>query len=341
MAVDPNSLSMAQWAVLSNDPLVQAVTFSLIDSGAVMQDIPFSSKRTLVANGVRWEGNLPSVTWGAINSEPVSTVGTPTPYQEQAFIIRNAIDVDKVYVESENAIVDPRGAQLQAYLKAVSYDFNFKFFKNDHVTGDANAIVGLRYRIDNGGTYGVRSMNKIDAAGVDMTQATLTTSTSKDKGNIFLELLDQLLWSIDGGDTGAGCVLYMNEVMRRRFATALRALGTDGGLSVTQDQFGRTVMKFRDAIIRDPGYKADQATRIITVTETANGAADTGGTFTSIYGVNYGMDHFFGWQYDPLMARDLGLLNNGVIYRTVVDWAGGVMNASNRSLGRIFDIKLS
>src|SRR5574338_733464 len=107
MAVnDSNALSMAQYAVLSNNPMVQAVTFSLLDMGSAMTDIPFTTKKTLIANGVRWEGNLPSVNWGAINSTPVTTLGTPKPYQEQAYIMRNAIKVDKVYVEDENAIAD-------------------------------------------------------------------------------------------------------------------------------------------------------------------------------------------------------------------------------------------
>jgi len=199
----------------------------------------------------------------------------------------------------------------------------------------------LKYRINNGSVFGVRSMNLINSGGVDMRQSTLTTASTKDQGNIFLEYLDQLLWSIDGGDTGEGCVLYMNEVMKRRFVTSLRALGTDGGLSITQDQFGRTVTMFRSAQIRDIGYKADQATRIISVTENSDGTDTGSSTYTSIYAVNYSTDHFFGWQFEPLQATDLGLLNNGVIYRTLIDWAGGFMNASNRSLARLYGIKLA
>jgi hypothetical protein len=122
--------------------------------------------------------------------------------------------------------------------------------------------------------------------------------------------------------------------------TLLRAMGTDGGFTITKDEFDRVQSSYKGAIIKDIGYKSDQATRIIPTVESATGAS-SGGTFTSVYAVNYSTDHFFGWQFEPLAAHDLGLLNDGVLYRTVIDWAGGLMNASDRSIGRLYDIKLA
>ncbi|MGZ6375505.1 MAG: hypothetical protein ACXWPI_12390 [Ktedonobacterales bacterium] len=337
--IPSNALSFAQYAVMSNDPLVREIVFSLLDIGTAMTDIPFVNKQSLIANGVRWSGNLPTVNWGTINSVPSATVGTPTPFQEQAFIIRNNIDVDKYLVQDQNQISDPRGTQLAAYLKAAAYDFSDKFINNDHISGDSNAIVGLKYRINNGSTFGVRSMNKIDAGGVDLRLATLTAAATKDTGNQFIEYLDQLLWSVDSPN-GEGVTLYMNEVLMRRFNTLLRAMGTDGGFTITRDEFDRVQASYKGALIKDIGYKADQVTRIITNTENADGTSGSS-TFTSVYAVNYSTDHFFGWQFEPLAAHDLGLLNDGVLYRTVIDWAGGLMNNSDRSIGRLFDIKMS
>lgn len=335
MAIGAGTLTLADYAMQSNSPLVRAVTFSLIESGNIMQDVPLMNKKTLTASGVRFEGNLPSVNWSQLNAEGVTTKGTPTPYQEQVYLIRNYIDVDKMFVQDENAITDPRATQVGAYMKSLTYDMNYKFINNNHISGDANAPVGLRARIDNGGTFGVRPENKIDAGGIDLS-STATVATA----NKFLVYLDQLLWSV-GSPTGTGVVLYGNEVFQRQFTAAVRLLGTSGGFSTTQDQFGRTIDRYKGAVIRDPGYKQDQTTRIITTTETANGAADLGGTFTSVYAVNYGTDYFFGWQFDDINVQDLGLLNNGVIFRTLIDWAVGFMNASTRSIARLYDIKLS
>ena len=336
MAIASGTVTLADYALMSNSPLVQAVSYSLILYSNVIQDVPLQEKKSLIINGARFEGNLPTVNWSQLNAEGVTTKGTPTAYQEQAYIIRNYIDVDKFLVEEENRIVDPRAVQTEAYLKALTYDMNYKFFMNNHVTGDANAPVGIRWRIDNGGTFGVRSENKIDAGGVDLSQSGTTQATA----NKFLELLDQLLWSVDSPE-GTGVVLYMNEVMKRRFAFAMRAMGTSGGLNVMTDQFNRTIEMYKGAVIRDPGYKQDQSTRIITTTETSDGSADTTGTYTSIYAVNYDTDHFSGWQFEPPNVQDLGLIYNGAIYRTLIDWAVGFNNASTRSIGRLYDIKLS
>ena len=335
MAISTNALTMAQAAIMSNAPLVQAVTFSLIDNGSILaRDIPFIPKQTLIANGVRWEGSLPTVGWSQINAEGLSTSGTPTPYQEQAYIIRNVIDVDKFLVLDQNQIADPRATQLSAYLQAVAYDFNHKFFKNDHVTGDANAIVGLRYRIDNGSLYGVRSENKIDAAGADITAA----ATAATFGSA-VEFLDQALWSVGSVD-GSNVVLYMDSKVMRRLDRLARQFAGQGGFSQAVDQLGRSVLKYKNADLRDPGVKADQSTHILTVTEAATGL-DASSTYTSVYAVNYGDGKFGGWQMQDLKATDIGMLEAGSTYRTMVDWAGGLINQSNRSIARVYDLKYS
>lgn len=356
MAIGAGTFTLADYALYSNQPLVQAISMSLIDYGNVMQDLQLVTKQTLQANGVRFEGSLPTINWSPLNAEGVSVHAQPTPYQEQVYLMRNYVDVDKMIVQDQNQITDPRASQARIVLKALTYDFNFKYFKNAHDgTGDPNAPVGLRARLDDAASankFGVRPENKIDAGGLDISQATLVTTPSN--GNKMIELLDQLLWSVDSMD-GTGVVLYMNDNMKRRLHFMLRALGTQGGLNESQDMFNRTITSYKGAVIRDPGVKADQTTRIILgpaqagVTgqngETATGADGTTNTtpnYTSIYAVNHGTDHFFGWQFtDGPDVTDLGLINNGVIYRTLIDWAVGLMNASTRSIGRLFDIKIS
>lgn len=352
MAIGAGTTTLADYVLMSNQPQVQAVSMSLIDYGNILQDIPLVNKQSLQANGVRFEGNLPTINWRPINSEGVSVHGQPTPYQEQAYLMTNYVDVDKYLVQDQNQIVDPRGAQTALVLKALTYDINFKFFKNDHITGDVNAPVGIRARIDDAASankFGVRPENKIDCGGAaaDISQAGMSVP----HGAAFFEMLDLLLWSVDSPD-GTGVVVYMNDYVKRRINSVIKFMGTSGGFDITKDQFNRSISMYKNAVIRDPGVKADQTTRIIagnaiaagsgSVGETAAGVDATGSTanFTSIYAVNYGTDHFFGWQFDTFNVQDLGLINNGVIYRTLIDWAVGLMNASTRSLGRLYDIKI-
>jgi hypothetical protein len=333
MAISASAINLAQYALMSNSPLVREVVFSLIENGDVRQDIPFVSRASLLASGVRWEGNLPTVTWANINDEGTTTSGTPTPYQEQAFVMRNNIDVDHLLVEDENQIVDPRGVQVEAYLRSAVYDFNDKFINNNHVTGNAKAPVGLRYRIDNPTIFGVRSANKISGSAVDITPSGATAVTF----GAFIELLDQLLWSVDSPE-GVGVSLYMNSALHRRINRLAATFSGQGGFGQATDQLGRTVATYKSARIREIGLKSDQSTEIITSTEDTAGL-DASSTYTSVYAVRYDLSHCFGWQYGALDAKDLGLMENGVIYRTFIEWAGGLMMASNRSIARLYDIK--
>src|SRR5260221_641852 len=239
MAVQTGSVTMAQAAALSNEPLVQTVTMSLVDMGSVLaRDIPFLEKPTLYVNGVRFEGGLPAVTWAALNQEGVTVSTAPSP---------------------------------------------------------------------------------------------------------FLEQLDQLLFSVDAPDGSPSVTLYCNEVFRRRMNHAVRLMGTQGGFNQARDMYDRVVDTYKSCIIRDIGRKRDQVSLIITITELATGLADTGGTFTSVYAVNYADGHFGGWQFNPLAAgvQNLGRLNTGVQYRTYVSWAGGFINYSTRSIARLYNIKMS
>jgi hypothetical protein len=349
MPVQAGSMTMGQWAMISNSPLVQSVTMALIAGGNVMgRDIPFSNNETLFVNGVRFDGNLPAVNWANLNDDSVTVSSQPSPFQEQAYILRNSIDVDEFMVRDRNAIRDPRAVQLEFYLAGVTYDFNDKFINNDHPSGNTKAPVGLRYRINNGTIFGVRTENKIDAGGVDLSAAGLSAATA----NSLLEYIDQALWSVDAPDGSPNVVIYCNEVFKRRINRAVRMMGTQGGFAQNQDMYGRMVDTYKSCPVRDIGRKNDMTTLIIggngiagagAVGELATGLPSTGAsaTFTSLYIVNYNDGYFGGWQYNPLQAIDLGQLNTGLQFRTYVSWAGGLINYKNRSLARIFDIKLA
>lgn len=330
------ALTLTQYLLMSNDPLIQAIVFSLIENGSVMQDIPFKNKKTLIANGTRFEGNLPTVDWVKLNTPGPTTSGTPTPFQESAYLIRNNIDVDKALVEDENQIADPRAVQLGAYLKSVAYDMNDKFINNNHVDGNSDSLVGLKARIDDGAKYGVRSENKINGGAVDLRLANRTAKSFAQ----FLELIDQLLWSV-GSPDGTGVVIYLNETMQRRWDSAAKEFAGNGGFSQGMDQLDRSITRYKNAVIRDIGRKADQETKIITSTEAADGTDPGNSTYTSIYAVRYGEEHLGGWQYEPMAGKDLGLLEGGHVYRTNVDWVGGLYPATNRCMARVYGVRLA
>ena len=335
MAIDTNALTLSEYAMQSNDPLVMKITYSLHRMANVLEDIPLITKKSLVQNGVRFVDNLPTVNWGQINQTPTITKGKPTPYQEQIWLIRNQFQVDKKLMEDRNAIQDPLEVQINAYMQALTYDINHKFIKNAHDgTGDNQAPVGLQARIDNGVQYGVNSEMKIDGGGVDLS-ASMTQATA----NQFIEQVQQMLDYMNAAD-GDGVVFYCNDLLKRRWERAVRMLGAGGGFTMTKDAFDRSVSMYKGAKIRDIGRKVDQTTRIIG-DESATGTAYTSGSkYTSLYAVRYGQDTFCGWQFEALKPNNLGLdPTNGVTYNTVIDWAFGLWMPHTRAICRQFNIK--
>lgn len=338
MPVDSNALSLDKWALYSNSPKAMRVTYSLLESDSALNDIPLTTAKVLVATGRRFvAGSLPTPNWVPINQNPTVVNAVPSPWQEQLYVLRNSFHTDRMLLEAEGAIVNPMAKEIEAYLMSVRIAYTDAFFNNNHVTGDPHAIVGLRARLDNPTVYGCASDLKINAGGVDMTQATGTAST----GNNFLELVDLLLSRL-GRKNGEGVVLYMNGTMYRRFNRQLRLMGGTGGFTPSTDQFQRSISLYKQAVVREIGLKQDEATEIITSTEDSAGL-DGSSTYTSIYGVRYGEDAMMGWQFRPLSEAIIGptLLDNQVTYSTTFDWAMGLAPQSTRCIGRLYGIKLA
>lgn len=339
MGVDSNAaLTLSEYAMQSNDDLVTSITYSLHKTGNLMQDIPLQTKETLVQNGVRFIDNLPAVNWRTLNQTPTGTKGKPTPWTEQLYVCSNLFQCDKKLVNEVNAIEDPMTTQVNAWMEAVAYDWNDKFFNNVHDgTGDNNAPVGLKARLANTEQYGTNSemtINGLNATTIDMSAVTATTA------NDLIEGIQQLL-DYMGEPDGNNVVLYMNDYLKRKFERSVRALGAGGGFDMTKDAFGRSVSMYRAAKVRDVGRKVDQTTRILGF-ETSTGTAwASANKYSSIFAVKYGKDSFTGWQYEPLKPVNLGLdPTNGVMYNTVVDWGVGLWQVHTRAVGRLYNIRI-
>lgn len=331
MAVGP--VTLADYATISNDPLVYSIVTSLLQNGSVLEDLPIVTKPSLILNGSRVQDSLPSIAWTALNDVPVTVRTSATPYQDQVYIIRNAIDTDIYLAMDQNQIEDPRKFNLRTYLLSLTYDINDKFINNNQSTGNLNAPVGIRRRIDGG--YGVNTDMRIDCGSVDMSLAGMTQATVLS----FLEYLDTLL-SYMGARDGRGVVIYMNDIMLRRLLTGIAKLGAGSGFNTQKDAYGRIVEYYRNAKIVDIGRKLDQTTRIITATETSAGI-DGASTMTSIYAVKYGFETFCGWQMSPFSATDMGRISGNALLRLAIDWAVGWTMPHTRSIGRLFNIKVS
>jgi hypothetical protein len=335
MDIDSNALTLAQYAQQSNDPLATMVVNSLYMNGSVLAEVPIITKPTLKMNGARMDGNLPTVNWRKLNESSVTTSGTLTPFSESIALLANNIDVDIAFLRDQNAISDPRVAQLNMWIASLSYDTNDKFFNNNALTGDIDAPLGIRYRLDNATAFGKSTACKINGNGVVMSNS-LTAATAGQ----FVELVDQALQEV-GAPDGNGCVIYCNRLLHRRWHRAIKIMGAGGGFDMSRDAFDRQVLMYRNAQVRVIGVKSDQSTEIITSTETDAGL-DGSSDHTSLYVVRYGEDYFQPWQMAPLSVRDLGILpNEPTQNRVFVDWSLGYVDNHTRSIARVYNIGMA
>jgi hypothetical protein len=131
-AFDTSALTLGEYAMQSNDPLVKKITFSLHNTINVLQDIPLETQASLTRKGTRFIDNLPGVSYRPLGGLPVVTKGKPTPYEEQVWIVRNQFQVDVLIQQDENSIGDFLDTQINAWMEAFGYDTNTKFFLNAH-----------------------------------------------------------------------------------------------------------------------------------------------------------------------------------------------------------------
>lgn len=340
MAIDSNVITLADYAKQSNVPQISMIANSLYKLQNVVMDWPLVTDSTLQARGTRLKNEgLPTVGWRKLNESTTVTKAVFDQFGEQAYILSNAIDTDVKLLADKNQIGGPGavlGQSVMAYLEAVTYDLNDKFVNNTHTTGDADAPLGLRWRLDNPTLSGANSSCKIDFGGVDLSNGNITQAN----GGLFCRYLDQVFDTM-GVPDGDGVVLYMNRDLRRRLSNAVKVMGAGGGFDMTTDAFDRRVMSYRNALIRTVGTKADGSTEIVTSTESSAGA-DSSSNYTSLYAVRYGLDGFTPWQMAPLSFQDIGIRSDEPThYRMFIDWALGFMQQHNRAIARGYDIKVS
>ena len=350
MAIDFNgALTLADQAILSNDPLVKEITKSLHQTWNAVKDIPFYTSPSLRQIGMRYTNSgIPTPNWTGINSEPQAVKGKPKQYEEQMFLLRNKITIDKVLLDQPNNIIDPVDAQVQMFLEGFAYDFNDKFINNDPTStapgNSADCFPGLKYRVNNLAQFDMATDVNINSA-ADLSLTTLLAGGAGATGaaNRFIYDLQNLFDNMNSPD-GDGIVLYASEQGKRNIETAIRVMGIGSGFDITQDNYDRPVEMYKNAKIRVVGRKADGVTSVIANDQAVAASAATwsDGTTTArtgvteIFAVRYGTGYVQGWQPKPFKPENLGRSQeNGIMHNILFEWGCGLWIPHTRAIGRI------
>lgn len=315
--------TLADLSKLEKDTLRKSVIDGLLMECDLMQFVPWETLGQLSTTIVRYS-EIPSVGFRKINEGYAEGSGKTEQISEQISAMGRNIDTDKLIVAAKNTVAEARALRQAQVLKGMAYTFNDKFINGSRVT-DPEEFDGISYRIDS--LTGQKITASSASGGLDV----MADSAGM---NTFLDKLDELIYAIDGHRPSC---LLMNSTALLHTRSVLRRLGL---LTTTKDMFGRSIDMYGSIPMYDIGVKYDQSTLIIT-----NGEAGSGGGTahcTSIYAVKFEVGtELWGIQTYPLDVTDMGLLEDGVTYRTVVDWPLSLANAGRRSMARLYSLYFS
>ncbi len=319
--------TLADYARLATSDLKAGVIDILRQESTLMDYISFENWDSLSVEVVRTK-SLPTVGTRKINEGWTESKGATDTIFDKMTAIGGLIDVDKLLVKSRS-IVDQRALQTQMFVQAMALKFNDLFINGDPAS-DEDEFAGLWYRLVNL----LPSSQTVLVGGLDVSSDASGLAANQ------LTLIDKLHELIDALHMGKGDFLIANNVMKLRLDSALRASGM---LKTTEDAYGRKFQTFGeggpkiiDAGVTDP---LDKTARIIGNVELDDGSALTGGDATSIYALKMGGGQYCqGFQLYPMEVDDKGLLENGVDYRTIIDWAVGIYMIHPWSAARLVGI---
>lgn len=321
------TLTLSQMYQTATQPLKKGVIDIFRKDSLIMDKLPWETTGTLSIDYVRTK-TMPTITARNIGEAFTESTIQMEPMNEEVCLLGTYSDVPKELAEAKNNLVNVRSEFTKQATRALKSKFNDMFINSDP-TNDPKDMVGIHYRLTND----LASAQRIDGSSVDISSdATLSTT-----GKLFETKLYEAMYACEEHScdlivTGSGGYLALR-----------RALANSGMLATSKDAYGRSFPTFGEGgpIIWDIGTKADQSTQIIGAVENANGETLTGSVCTTYYCLKFGEGFLKGFQMKDITVDDKGLLESGVAYRTIIDWAVGVYFANPRSMSKLYGVTVT
>jgi len=291
----------------SGDVFRQGVIETIGTYGNVMSVIPFMGIPG-AAYTYNQEEALAGVAFRGVNESFTPDTGIINPQTETLKIFGGSVDVDKFIVDTHGE--DQREMQERSKMKAMALNWSRTFIKGDS-SSNPREFDGLQVRLT--------GSQVIDAGATSGGDA------------LSLLKLDELIDAVDSPTH-----LAMNRTMLRLLNAATRSTGVSGFITHGVDDFGRRITMYNDLpiVIIDEDASRQQ---ILAFDEASPGGGAA--VSTSIYCMSIGDNQLMGIQNGTMDARDLGLLDDGTKYRTVVEWYNGIVLLGDKSAARLRGIK--
>ena len=320
-----NEYTLADFERMAKSTLEQTVIKTWRETSPIMDMLKFKQASALSIEFLRTT-SLPLIPWRNYDDSFTQLKINTERVTEQVHFLGAKIDIPKALVLA-GSVVDQRKLQEQAFVEGLARSFNNGFFNGDP-TLDNLSVIGLRFRA----TSALAAAQTVAGGALDISSNTAVTTWHTQLFNLVEDLLSRL----DGGTADA---LFMSRLTKLRFEAAMRESGMK---STTEDKTGKRYPSYGEGGPRliDPGYIYDDSTAILTDAETAAGVY-TGGVVSSIFACKFGEPYVAGFYEYPINVDDVGLLEDRINYRTVVEWSPGIYMVHPRSVAWLVNLTVA
>lgn len=283
----------------------------------------------------RRRNSLPTLGWRRRGEAfPALAGATHDTITDQVFAMGATIDIDKTDMRDKNLLEDPLAERTKLHVQAAAWTLNDAIINGDHAT-DPDMPEGLKVRLQ------TLSSDQTIYAATSSTVLNVSpgASPSVTTCQTFLDKLDEVKYALDGHTadiclTNADFIRALKSCLRRlnlyKDVEPSEPFGHGSNERKTGSNWqNKPVFTYDGVKYFDMGLKADQSAPIVG-TETINSTATRPAYFLKL-----GKPYFHGIQQYPMEVSKSFMLDDGVTWRTVVDWPVGFRHVHPRFAAKL------
>lgn len=309
MAANAN-MTISEYAKsMANEDIRKPPIETFAASTDLFDDLPFEGLRGSVFVYYR-QAVLATPQFRAINEASSTGHGVITPLQENTAIIDHNIDID-------GAIIKRHGPERRSYEETMGMTAFGQLWATTVIKGDqstnSRVFNGLQVRANK---YSRDIHNSASAGGAALSLANLDKAINavNRPTHIIAPYLSRPLWiQLARTTTLSGFVMQDFDVSDNKGVGGLKA--SYAGLKFLW------------------GYPKDLHPYMLDFNEVASGGGSA--VTASAYVVSLGDQRLRGLQLSPLEVRDIGLLQDGITWRTHLNWDTGIVDEHPYCMARL------